>query len=138
MTDDEYKINEECKDRFGGPDDIALGSLRATILHVMNNGVRIRDALEIPSMKMKNIATVNYMIGKLEAAKDILDDVDGYNPRIEDYLGADTRDEYDAALLRARKAVREMFTILTNEVKEHNRVLDVWKDEEAGSDDEGA
>ena len=130
MTDEEYKINEERRDRFGEPGDIVIGSLRAAVMRAMNDGVRIRDASEIPSAKMRNISTVNFMIGKIRVAQEILDDVDGYNSRIEDYLGEDAKDEYEDALSRARRAVTKALELLFKEVLEQNKVLDPWKEEE--------
>lgn len=134
MTDEEYKINEEPRMGHNGLDGISLGAIgvRGILMRAMDmeDDVRIKDKSEIPSMKMKHITTVNYMFGKLMVAKEILDDVDDYNPHMEEYLGMNAKNEYEDAIHCARRAVREALELLSKEVKEQNKVLDPWKEEE--------
>ena len=130
MTDDEYKINEECRDGSCGSGRVSAVVGLDDILSAMGIHQPDVDESEIPSMKMKHIATVNYMFGKLRVAQEILNDMEEYNPRMEVYLGRDAREEFDDALSRAGRAVNKMLDLLYKEVKEQNKVLDVWKEEE--------
>ena len=130
MTDDEYKINEECRDGSCGAGKVSAVVGLDDILSAMGIHQPDVDESEIPSMKMKHIATVNYMFGKLKVAKDVLKDVENYNPHMEVYLGRDAREEFNDALCRAQRSVSKMLDLLYKEVKEQNKVLDVWKDEE--------
>ena len=130
MTDDEYKINEECKDGSCGSGKVSAVVGLDDILSAMGIHQPDVDESEIPSMKMKHIATVNYMFGKLRVAQEILEDMEEYNPRMEVYLGRDAREEFDDALSRAGRSVKKMLDLLYKEVKVQNKVLDAWKDEE--------
>lgn len=89
-----------------------------------------KEESDRPSVKMRNISTVNYMFGKLRVVQEILNDTEEYNPRMEDYLGRDAREEFNDALCRAQRSVSKMLDLLYKEVKEQNKVLDVWKEEE--------
>ena len=130
MTDDEYKINEECRDGSCGSGKVSVVTAGLDeVLSALEDKIR-KDEAERPSVKMRNISTVNYMFGKLRVAQEILNDTEGYNPRMEVYLGRDAREEFDDALSRAGRAVKKMLDLLYKEVKEQNKVLDVWKDEE--------
>ena len=138
MTDDEYKINEECTDESCGSGKVSVvAAALKKVLRAIEDKMRKNES-ERPSVKMKHISTVNYMFGKLDVAKAILKDMENYNPRMEEYLGRDAREEFDDALCRAERAVNNAMDLLFKEVKEQNKLLDVWKDEEAGSDDKGA
>ena len=131
MTDDEYKINEEeCEDRTCGSGRVSVVTAGLDeVLSALEDKIR-KDESERPSVKMRNISTVNYMFGKLRVAQEILNDMEEYNPRMEDYLGRDAREEFDDALSRAGRSVKKMLDLLYKEVKEQNKILDVWKDEE--------
>ena len=130
MTDDEYKINEECRDGSCGSGKVSAVVGLDDILSAMGIHKPDVDESERPSVKMRNISTVNYMFGKLRVVQEILNDTEDYNPRMEVYLGRDAREEFDDALSRAGRAVKKMLDLLYKEVKEQNKVLDVWKDEE--------
>ena len=130
MTDDEYRINEECKDGSCGSGKVSAVVGLDDILSAMGIHQPDVDESEVPSMKMKHIATVNYMFGKLKVAKDVLKDVENYNPHMEEYLDRDAREEFDDALFRARRAISNALDLLYKEVKVQNKVLDAWKDEE--------
>lgn len=129
MTDDEYKINEECEDGSCGPGRVSVAVGLGEVLSALEDKMR-KDESERPSVKMRNISTVNYMFGKLRVAQEILNDMEEYNPRMEDYLGRDAREEFDDALGRAGRSVSKMLDLLYKEVKEQNKILDVWKEEE--------
>lgn len=130
MTDDEYKINEECEGGSCGPGRVSVVTTGLDeVLRAIEDKVR-KDESERPSVKMRNISTVNYMFGKLRVVQEILNDMEEYNPRMEDYLGRDAREEFDDALGRAGRSVKKMLDLLYKEVKEQNKVLDVWKEEE--------
>ena len=138
MTDDEYRINEEREDGSCGSGKVSVVAAGLDeVLRAIEDKMRKNES-ERPSVKMKQIATVNYMFGKLDVAKAILKDMENYNPHMEVYLDRDAREEFDDALCRAERAVNKAMDLLFKEVKEQNKVLDVWKDEEAGSDDKGA
>lgn len=130
MTDDEYRINEECKDGSCGPGKVSVVAAGLDeVLSILEDKIR-KDESERPSVKMRSISTVNYMFGKLRVAQDVLKDVENYNPHMEEYLDRDAREEFDDALCRAGRAVDRMLDLLFREVREQNKVLDVWKDEE--------
>lgn len=130
MTDDEYRINEECEGGSCGPGKVSVVAAGLDeVLRAIEDKMR-KDRAERPSMKMKNISTVNYMFGKLDVAKAILKDVGNYNPHMDEYLDRDAREDFDDALLRARKAVINAMDLLYKEIKEQNKVLDVWKEKE--------
>ena len=130
MTDDEYKINEECENGSCGSGRVSAVVGLDDILSAMGIHKPDVDESERPSVKMRNISTVNYMFGKLRVVQEILNDTEDYNPRMEVYLGRDAREEFDDALSRAQRSVKKMLDLLYKEVKEQNKVLDVWKDEE--------
>lgn len=131
MTDDEYRINEECRDGSGRSGGISMKVVGLDdILSAMGIHKPDVDESERPSMKMKQIATVNYMFGQLTVARDILKDMEDYNPHMEEYLDRDAREEFDDALYRAKKAVINAMDLLFKEVKEQNKLLDVWKEKE--------
>ena len=127
MTDEERKIEpgEWVKTPLG-----TIGT--EAILNAMgiNCHVEAEDPEVDPSMELKGIATVNYLIGRLETASDILIDAKDYNPRMEDYLSTDARSEYDDAIRSARKAVSKAVELLIDEFGEQIKVLDVWKEKE--------
>ena len=130
MTDDEYKINEECRDGSCGSGKVSVVAAGLDeVLSALEDKMR-KEESDRPSVKMRNISTVNYMFGKLRVVQEILNDMEEYNPRMEDYLGRDSREEFDDALSRAGRSVKKMLDLLYKEVKEQNKVLDVWKDEE--------
>lgn len=138
MTDDEYRINEECGDGSGRSGNVSMKVVRLDdILSAMGIHKPDVDESERPSMKMKHIATVNFMFGKLRVAQEILNDMGTYDPHMDEYLDRDAREEFDDALCRAERAVNNAMDLLFKEVKEQNKLLDVWKEKE-GSDDEGA
>ena len=130
MTDDEYKINEECENGSCGSGRVSAVVGLDDILSAMGIHKPDVDESERPSVKMRSISTVNYMFGKLKVAKDVLKDVENYNPHMEEDLDRDAREEFNDALSRAGRAVKKMLDLLYKEVKEQNKVLDVWKDEE--------
>lgn len=129
MTDDEYKINEECEGGSCRPGRVSVAVGLGEVLSALEDKMR-KDESDRPSVKMRNISTVNYMFGKLRVVQEILNDMEEYNPRMEDYLGRDAREEFDDALGRAGRSVSKMLDLLYKEVKEQNKVLDVWKEEE--------
>ena len=130
MTDDEYKINEECGDGSCGPGWISMVTAELDeVLSALEDKMR-KDESERPSMKMKQIATVNFMFGKLRVAQEILEDMGTYDPHMDEYLDRDAREEFDDALCRAERAVNNAMDLLFKEVKEQNKVLDVWKEKE--------
>lgn len=138
MTDDEYRINEECEDESCGSGMDWMKVVRLDdILSAMGIHKPDVDESERPSMKMKQIATVNFMFGKLRVAQEILEDMGTYDPHMDEYLDRDAREEFDDALCRAERAVNNAMDILFKEVKAQNKLLDVWKEKEE-SDDEGA
>lgn len=130
MTDDEYRINEECKDGSCGLGRVSVVTAGLDeVLSAIEDKIR-KDESKRPSVKMRNIATVNFMFGKFEVAQKILNDMEDYNPRMEDYLGRDAREEFDDALFRAKRAVDMVLDLLTKEIREQNKVLDMWKEKE--------
>ena len=130
MTDDEYRINEECRDGSCGSGKISAVVGLDDILSAMGIHKPDVDESERPSMKMKHIATVNYMFGKLKVAQEILEDMGTYDPHMDEYLDRDAREEFDDALCRAERAVNNAMDLLFKEVKEQNKLLDVWKEKE--------
>ena len=130
MTDDEYRIKEECKDRSCGSGKVSVVTAGLDeVLRAIEDKMR-KDRSERPSMKMKHIATVNFMFGKLRVAQEILEDMGTYDPHMEEYLDRDAREEFDDALCRAGRAVNNAMDLLFKEVKEQNKLLDVWKEKE--------
>lgn len=130
MTDDEYKINEECRDGFCGSGKVSAVVGLDDILSAMGIHQLDVDESEVPSIKMKHITTVNYMLGELMVAKNVLKDVENFNPYMEVYLDRDAREEFDDAIFRARRAVSKALDLLFKEVRVQNKVLDVWKEKE--------
>ena len=130
MTDDEYKINEECENGSCGSGRVSAVVGLDDILSAMGIHKPDVDESERPSVKMRSISTVNYMFGKLKVAKDVLKDVENYNPHMEEDLDRDAREEFDDALCRAERAVNNAMDLLFKEVKEQNKLLDVWKEKE--------
>lgn len=129
MTDDEYKINEECRDGSCRSGRVSAAVGLGEVLSALEDKMR-KEESDRPSVKMRSISTVNYMFGKLRVVQEILNDTEEYNPRMEDYLGRDAREEFNDALCRAQRSVSKMLDLLYKEVKEQNKVLDVWKEEE--------
>ena len=133
MTDDEYRINEEHKIEPGEWVKTPLGTIgMEDILRAMGiyHPIEAEDPEDDLPIELQCIAAVNYLIGRLWVASDILFDARDYDPRMEKYLSADAKKEYYEAIRNARRAVSKASDLLVEEFSEQAKVLDVWKKKE--------